>query len=171
VSEPAPLRGGTRDTAERISALNRRDRHEGSDGFGSLRLGKQTLCQLSYSRSGGGGTVPCAGEVTTSEPLGVAGVGLAATSFAPFRPESKSLSPEWPGRRESARGWVSAWAGQCSSTVGSRPCGGPRGSGRKCKYRARKRRRSAMLSPCRSRPASRARLAKSSPAIRRVPRF
>ena len=28
-------------------------------------LGKQTLCQLSYSRSGGGGTVPCAREVTT----------------------------------------------------------------------------------------------------------
>jgi hypothetical protein len=53
VSETAPLRGGTRDTAERISGLNKRDRREGSRGSGRLRLGKQTLCQLSYSRSGG----------------------------------------------------------------------------------------------------------------------
>ena len=44
-----------------------RGRHEGSRGAGRLRLGKQTLCQLSYSRSGGWGRSPC-GENLPLEP-------------------------------------------------------------------------------------------------------
>ncbi len=57
-------------------------------------LGKQTLCQLSYSRSGGSGTSPCAGEVTTSKPLGVTHAAEAATSFTPLSAESNCLRPD-----------------------------------------------------------------------------
>jgi hypothetical protein len=58
-----------REVRQRITGSKWRGRHEGSHGTGRLRLGKQTLCQLSYSRSGGGGMIPCAREVTNSEPM------------------------------------------------------------------------------------------------------
>jgi hypothetical protein len=56
-------------------AISRTGPPRGAERAGDILLGKQTLCQLSYSRSGGGGTIPCAREVTTSEPSGVPGTG------------------------------------------------------------------------------------------------
>ena len=49
------------------------DHHEGSHSAEALRLGKQTLCQLSYSRSGGRAEARAARIYHSSPEMGEAG--------------------------------------------------------------------------------------------------